>query len=81
MLGDLSPEEFYKADDEQKIVEIWNDVFMEFEKNNGKITGKLAMRNVDTGAGLERLATVLQNVNNIYDTDLLKPVIEKIESL
>ena len=79
-LGDLSPEEFEKADQEQKVVEIWNDVFMEFEKKEGTIVGKLARKNVDTGAGLERLATVLQKVDNIYDTDLFKPIFEKLNT-
>lgn len=54
-LGDLTPEEFEKADNEQKVVEIWNDVFMEFEKVDGKIVAPLAKKNVDTGAGFERL--------------------------
>ncbi|KND47821.1 MAG: alanine--tRNA ligase [Parcubacteria bacterium C7867-002] len=75
-LGDLTPEQFEQADSEQKIVEIWNDVFMEFEKKEGTIVGKLTQKNVDTGAGLERLAAVLQKKDNIYDTDLLKPVMD-----
>lgn len=75
-LGDLSPQEFESADDSKKVVEIWNDVFMEFEKRDGVIVGKLNRKNVDTGAGLERLAAVLQKVDNIYDTDLLKPVMD-----
>ncbi len=75
-LGDLSPDKFQKADDDKKVVEIWNDVFMEFEKKDGAIVGRLSQKNVDTGAGLERLATVLQGVDNIYDTDLLKPVMD-----
>lgn len=82
-LGDLSPEEFQKADDEKKVVEIWNDVFMEFEKKDGKIVGKLDQNNVDTGAGLERLATVIQKVDSIYETDLVRPLmvlIAKIEN-
>lgn len=78
-LGDLSPEQFEKANEEQKVVEIWNDVFMEFNKNEGKIVGKLTERNIDTGAGFERLVMVMQKVDNIYDTDLLKPVMEKIK--
>lgn len=69
-LGDLSPEEYDKADNEQKVVEIWNDVFMEYEKRDGKIVGKLAKKNVDTGAGLERITTVLQNKDNVFDTDI-----------
>lgn len=75
-LGDLTTEEYDKADSEQKIVEIWNDVFMEFEKKDGKIVSKLEKKNVDTGAGFERLAMVMQGVDNIYDTDLLKPVMD-----
>lgn len=69
-LGNLSKEEFLKAVKDETVVEIWNDVFMEYEKKNGKVIGKLANKNVDTGAGLERLATILQGKDNIFDTDL-----------
>jgi alanyl-tRNA synthetase len=75
-LGDLTPEEFEKADDEQKVVEVWNDVFMEYKKENGKVVGTLPNKNVDTGAGFERLLAVLQNKKNIYDTDLFEPIME-----
>ncbi|OGZ12098.1 MAG: alanine--tRNA ligase [Candidatus Lloydbacteria bacterium RIFCSPHIGHO2_02_FULL_51_22] len=78
-LGDLSHEEFLKADEEQKIVEIWNDVFMAYEKKDGTIVGDLQSKNVDTGAGLERLAMVLQGKNNIFDTDLFAPLMEVIK--
>lgn len=77
-MGDLSKEEFVKATDGQKIVEVWNDVFMEYEKVEGKVVGKLKQKNVDTGAGLERLAMVMQKKDNIFDTDLFAPVIEEI---
>ncbi|MBX4189450.1 alanine--tRNA ligase [Candidatus Parcubacteria bacterium] len=73
-LGDISKEEYLKADDEQKVVEIWNDVFMEYVKKDGKVVGKLANKNVDTGAGLERLAMVLQKKNNIFETDLFETI-------
>ncbi len=49
-LGDLSHEQFVWADDNQQVIEIWNDVFMEYEKRNGKVIGKLTQKNVDTGA-------------------------------
>ncbi len=78
-MGDLSKEEFIKAADEQKIVEVWNDVFMEYEKKDGKVVGKLKQKNVDTGAGLERLAMVKQGVDNIFDTDLFLPLIKVIK--
>src|SRR3989344_5377265 len=69
-LGDMTHEEYLAADDRQDVVEIWNDVFMEYEKKDGKVIGKLANKNVDTGAGLERLGMVLQGKRNVFDTDL-----------
>jgi alanyl-tRNA synthetase len=78
-LGDMTLEEYLKADDEQKVVEIWNDVFMEYVKKDGKVVGKLDRKNVDTGSGFERITMVLQNKDNIFDTDLFLPIIQKIE--
>ncbi len=80
-LGDLTHEEFLQADEEQKIVEIWNDVFMTYEKVNGKIVGELAHKNVDTGAGLERLAMALQKKDNIFETDLFKEIMKVATTL
>lgn len=74
----LSHEEFIKADTSREVVEVWNDVFMQYEKKDGKIIGTLPKPSVDTGAGLERLTMTLQGVDNIYDTDLLKPVMDKL---
>jgi len=79
-LGDLTKEEYIKADSEQKVIEIWNDVFMEYEKRDGKVFGKLKQRNVDTGAGLERVAMAVQGKNNIFDTDLFGAVMEFIKN-
>lgn len=80
-LGDMTKEEFVAADDRQNIVEIWNDVFMEYEKKNGKVIGKLAKKNVDTGSGLERIVMAIQGKNNIFETDLFIPLLEKIKVL
>lgn len=77
----LTHEEFLAADDRQDIVEIWNDVFMEYEKTDGAVTGKLAAQNVDTGSGLERVTAMVQDKNNVFETDLFTPLIEKITSL
>jgi len=77
-LGDLSPDQFRQADEEQKIVEIWNDVFMEYEKKDGEIVRKLPQKNVDTGAGFERLVAVVQKKKSIFDTDLFVPLIQHI---
>jgi alanyl-tRNA synthetase len=80
-LGDMSKEEFMNANDEQKVVEIWNDVFMEYEKKDGKIVGKLKKQNVDTGAGLERISMVMQKADSIFDTDLFASIMGKIDEL
>jgi alanyl-tRNA synthetase len=76
----LTHEEYIKADDERCVIEVWNDVFMQYEKKDGKIVGKLPKPSVDTGAGLERLTMTLQGVDNIYDTDLLKPLMDYIKN-
>lgn len=80
-LGDLTPDEFQKANDSQQVVEIWNDVFMQYKKENGKIVGKLEKQNVDTGSGLERLLAVLQNKKSIFETDVFMPIMQKTSSL
>ncbi len=80
-LGDLTREQFLAADDKREVVEIWNDVFMEYLKKDGKVVGKLPKKNVDTGAGLERLAAVLQNKDNIFYTDSFAPVMEILNKI
>ncbi|MCK9345233.1 MAG: alanine--tRNA ligase [Candidatus Pacebacteria bacterium] len=80
-LGDMTKEEYMAADDRQEVVEIWNDVFMEYEKKDGKVIGKLAMKNVDTGSGLERIVMAIQGKDNVFDTDLFAPIMEKIAQL
>lgn len=77
----MTKEEYKKADDEQKVVEIWNDVFMEYEKKDGKIVGKLKNKNVDTGSGFERVCAVLQGKDNIFDTDIFKDVMSVSKTL
>ena len=62
-------------------LEIWNLVFMQFERDaSGKLT-PLPRPSVDTGAGLERLAAILQGVNNNFDTDLFAAIVAKVEEL
>ncbi len=74
----MTLDEYLKADDEQKIVEIWNDVFMEYLKQDGKVVGKLDRKNVDTGSGFERLVMAVQGKTNIFDTDLFSQMVEEI---
>lgn len=80
-LGDLSFDEFKAADGRQDVVEIWNDVFMEYEKKDGKIIGKLAQKNVDTGNGFERVVMSVQGKDNIFDTDLFENIMKETRKL
>ena len=67
--GDLSQEDFLRAQKEEKVIEIWNNVFMEYESKDGKVVGKLAQKNVDTGMGLERITAVVNGKESVYETD------------
>jgi alanyl-tRNA synthetase len=67
--------------DHPQVVELWNLVFMEFNRNADGSLSKLNNKHVDTGMGLERLAMVLQNKRSNYDTDIFKPLIDKLEEI
>ncbi|WKD59197.1 alanine--tRNA ligase [Corynebacterium caspium] len=73
--------------DDSRYMEIWNLVFMEKERGEGtgkgsfEIIGDLPKKNIDTGLGIERVACILQGVDNVYETDLLNPVIKIAEKV
>ena len=75
------------AVNDERYVEIWNLVFMQYERGAGigkedfEILGDLPSKNIDTGLGLERLAMILQGVQNMYETDTLRVVIDKATEL
>ncbi|HYV02558.1 MAG TPA: alanine--tRNA ligase-related protein, partial [Actinomycetota bacterium] len=70
------------AVDEERFMEIWNHVFMQDEVDEHEnIVGELPAKNIDTGSGLERVATVLQDVDSFFETDLFRPLLEVAESL
>lgn len=75
----LSKEDFLAAEGKYSLVEIGNDVFMAYKKENGKIVGQLDKKNVDDGRGFERLVMAAQEKNNIFDTDLFSPVMDKMD--
>ena len=64
-----------------KYVEIWNNVFMEFFKHEDGSLTPLKQKNVDTGLGLERVNMLLQGKETPYDTEIFKPIMEKLEEL
>lgn len=64
-----------------KYVEIWNNVFMEYNKNEDGTYSELSQKNVDTGMGLERVLTVINGYKNVYETELFQPIVKNIESL
>ena len=73
------PKTFDPKDD--RWVEIWNNVFMEYRKNADGTIEELEQKNVDTGMGLERVVAVLESVDDNYKTSIWKEIIEAIESV
>ncbi|MDG4830340.1 alanine--tRNA ligase [Solwaraspora sp. WMMD1047] len=73
--------------DEDRYLEYWNLVFMQFEitdvvdKETFRIVGDLPAKNIDTGMGLERIASILQGVDNLYEIDEVRPILDRAAEL
>ena len=77
-------EHFQKGEDNERYVEIWNNVFSQFNSKEGidrKDYQELPSKNIDTGAGLERWACIFQDADSNFDTDLFMPTIKMVEEL
>ncbi|MDP3976306.1 MAG: alanine--tRNA ligase [bacterium] len=77
--GGQAPDTYDPKD--KRWVEIWNDVLMEFNKKDDGTFEPLKQKNVDTGMGLERTLCVLEGYDNVYETELFQPTIDRIKQL
>ncbi len=74
----MTLDEYLKADDEQRVVEIWNNVFMQYLSKDGKVVSELPNKNVDTGAGFERMVAVVQGKKSVFETDVFDYILNLI---
>ncbi len=79
-MGDRDAASLVNADD-PNVIEIWNLVFIQYDRQKGGALKNLPARHVDTGMGLERLASIIQGVTSNYDIDLFAPLFAAIENL
>jgi len=77
--NDEVPEKFDPED--ERWVEIWNNVFMQYNKDENKVVTELPKKNVDTGMGLERVAAILEGYNDNYKSSVWKDIIQLIEEI
>lgn len=75
--GDLSDPECWPGGENERFLEVWNVVFSQFNHNKDGSYTPLPIKNIDTGAGLERFASILQDVDSNFDTDLFRPIIDR----
>ncbi|HXR31276.1 MAG TPA: alanine--tRNA ligase [Solirubrobacterales bacterium] len=69
------------GDDTDRFLEFWNHVFMTYDLGADGTLTELPMRNIDTGMGLDRMAAILQDVPSVFETDLIRPLIDLAEEL
>ncbi|HEY5054031.1 MAG TPA: alanine--tRNA ligase, partial [Solirubrobacterales bacterium] len=69
------------GDDTDRFLEFWNHVFMTYNLAEDGALSELPMRNIDTGMGLDRMAAILQDVPSVFDTDLVRPLIDLAEEM
>ena len=74
-------EEMYPGGENERYLEVWNLVFSEFNHDKDHTYTPLPNKNIDTGMGLERMASISQNVRTNYETDLFMPIINEVENI
>ncbi|KPN15752.1 alanine--tRNA ligase [Bacillus australimaris] len=78
---DINDPELYPGGENERYLEVWNLVFSEFNHNPDGTYTPLPKKNIDTGMGLERMVSVIQNVPTNFDTDLFMPIIRAVETI
>ncbi|WP_234121058.1 alanine--tRNA ligase [Clostridium hydrogenum] len=76
-----SIEEFVEAQDSDRIIEFWNLVFTQFDKDEQGNYNKLSNPNIDTGMGLERMATIMQGTESIFQVDTMKNILSEVSKV
>ena len=76
-----SSEEFIEASDRDEVVEFWNLVFTQFNKEESGEYTELKNPNIDTGMGLERIATIMQGVNTIFEIDTIENILKEVSKI
>lgn len=79
--NDMNDPELYPGGENERYLEVWNLVFSEFNHNPDGTYTPLPKKNIDTGMGLERMVSVIQNVQTNFDTDLFMPIIRAVETI
>ncbi|MBR3205664.1 MAG: alanine--tRNA ligase [Bacillus sp. (in: Bacteria)] len=79
--NDMNDPELYPGGENERYLEVWNLVFSEFTHNPDGTYTPLPKKNIDTGMGLERMVSVIQNVPTNFDTDLFMPIIRAVETI
>lgn len=79
--NDMNDPELYPGGENERYLEVWNLVFSEFNHNPDGTYTPLPKKNIDTGMGLERMVSVIQNVPTNFDTDLFMPIIRAVETI
>ncbi|MEG0773252.1 alanine--tRNA ligase [Clostridium sp.] len=78
-LGTITNEvDFVKAGEDDRVIEFWNLVFTQFDKDEKGNYIKLQSPNIDTGMGLERIATIMQGVNSIFEVDTMRAILQEV---
>lgn len=79
--SEYPPDTSNPGNDESNWLEIWNDVFMQYNKSGEGVYEPLKQKNVDTGMGFERTLMVLNGLNDVYEVDTLWPLVQKIQDI